>query len=37
MYRVIKLRALYGEGYEGYYDEEIVEEGQEVDGEEEEV
>lgn len=37
MYRVIKLRALYGEGYEGYYDEQIVEAGQEVDGEEEEV
>lgn len=36
MYRVIKLRALYGEGYEGYYDEEIVEEGEEVEGGEEE-
>jgi len=36
MYRVIKLRALYGEGYEGYYDEEIVEKGEEEEIEEEE-
>jgi len=36
MYKAIKMRALYGEGYEGYYDEEIVEEGEEVEGEEEE-
>jgi len=36
MYKAIKMRALYGEGYEGYYDEEIVEEGEEVEGGEEE-